>query len=239
MQVKMDYATLVQAQRPACDLERSPDSALWASDPEVLRAVHHPRAGIAIWTREPDPALVEALDPLDLSAAANLTCAICIRDPANLEAEIGSQLARAGYGPEASTLLATDALGLAKLLGELTGRPRLALRIESVSTDACRKLHADYVTYRLLTTYKGPGTQWVRSDAPDALEQMMPGWVGVLKGRLIQDPPSILHRSPPIDGTGERRLFLAIDPIDEQAPTPEGEGEAVECLALGPQTDAF
>jgi hypothetical protein len=39
------------------------------------------------------------------------------------------------------------------------------------------------------------------------------GAVGVFKGRLLLDPPTILHRSPPISATGERRLVLAIDPL--------------------------
>ena len=47
----------------------------------------------------------------------------------------------------------------------------------------------------------------------DLAAEVPTGAVGVFKGRLLLDPPTILHRSPPISATGERRLVLAIDPL--------------------------
>ena len=41
---------------------------------------------------------------------------------------------------------------------------------------------------------------------------MPTGAVAVFKGRMLLDPPTVLHRSPPITASGERRLLLAIDP---------------------------
>ena len=72
---------------------------------------------------------------------------------------------------------------------------------------------ADYVTLRLLCTYAGPGTQWCRAAAPDAIYEVPTGAVGVFKGRMLLDPPTVLHRSPPIAATGGQRLILVIDPI--------------------------
>jgi hypothetical protein len=39
------------------------------------------------------------------------------------------------------------------------------------------------------------------------------GEVGIFKGRLWAEEPSILHRSPPIAASGERRLLLVLDPL--------------------------
>ena len=39
----------------------------------------------------------------------------------------------------------------------------------------------------------------------------------LLRGTLWQERPrtGLLHRSPPIEGTGETRLVLVLDPIDD------------------------
>ncbi len=89
----------------------------------------------------------------------------------------------------------------------------MKLRLEVVETDACRRFHADFVTYRLLTTYCGAATQWVRSTQPETIETLRAGDVAIFNGRVLLEEPTILHRSPPIAGTGETRLLLVIDPV--------------------------
>jgi hypothetical protein len=42
---------------------------------------------------------------------------------------------------------------------------KLRITLRAVTTDRCRKFHADYVRYRLVTTYAGPGTHWVPDEA--------------------------------------------------------------------------
>ena len=89
----------------------------------------------------------------------------------------------------------------------------MAVRLDVVDTDACRRFHADYVPLRLLCTYVGPGTQWHRCDRADRVEQLAAGEVAIFKGRDALDPPVLLHRSPPISRTGERRLLLVLDRV--------------------------
>jgi hypothetical protein len=99
------------------------------------------------------------------------------------------------------------------------------LRLEIVTGDACHKFHADYVPLRLITSYSGPGSQWISNEdaaalaqgvSADQLEvrQILAGEVALFKGRLLTDSP-IIHRSPPIAGTGQRRLVLVINPAQE------------------------
>jgi len=104
----------------------------------------------------------------------------------------------------------------------------VAIRLEVIETNACRKFHADHVTARLICSYAGPGTQWI--DDRDAMalaggadpatltvRQVATGDVALFKGHDRSETP-IVHRSPPIAGTGTRRLVLVIDPARADQP---------------------
>jgi hypothetical protein len=121
--------------------------------------------------------------------------------------------------------LVADVADLARLAAPLMKTHAVDLRLEVISGDACRKFHADYVPLRLITSYAGPGSQWLSNDDAAALaggvaaeqlevRQLLAGEVALFKGRLLTDSP-IIHRSPPIAGTGQRRLVLVINPAQE------------------------
>ena len=122
--------------------------------------------------------------------------------------------------------LVHDVVDKAEFMAQLTGAPALRVRLEVVDDDHCRKFHVDDVRLRLVTTYRGPGTEWVAprlavklapgGDPPaHAIRHLGRGHVAVMRGRKGSTPeaPGILHRSPPIAGTGVVRLFLAIDEL--------------------------
>lgn len=183
------------------------DIVVLGHDRSSLDAIARPDAALAIWWRSLPDALRAALAFLDLDMVDDVSL-----DLAAGEA-IDGALADAGYADPIATLLAEDIGLLVRRHAALIGEDRLRLRLEVVETDACRRFHADFVTLRLLCSYVGPGTQWCRADAADAVCEVPTGAVAVFKGRLLLDPPTILHRSPPISATGERRLVLAIDPL--------------------------
>jgi hypothetical protein len=87
------------------------------------------------------------------------------------------------------------------------------VRFEGVATNACKKVHADYTDVRLITTYAGPGTDYSPHGEGDCcLERVPTGSVALFKGRTFHpDHPPCFHRSPPIEGTDQRRLVLVID----------------------------
>jgi hypothetical protein len=109
--------------------------------------------------------------------------------------------------------LATDIDELVRRFAVLTGKPTVRLRLETVEGDACRRFHADYTDLRLVTTYAGPGTDIRETPAEDApVTRIGPGDIALFKGKLFPgEPPVLLHRSPPIEGTGERRVVLVLD----------------------------
>ncbi|MGL5837558.1 MAG: DUF1826 domain-containing protein [Sphingorhabdus sp.] len=114
---------------------------------------------------------------------------------------------------ELPVALIADIQALAARFAELTGNSELRVRLEGVTTNACKKVHADYTDVRLITTYAGPGTDYAPHGDPECcLERMPAGWIGLFKGRLFGDGHEpCMHRSPPIEGSGEARLVLIID----------------------------
>ena len=64
----------------------------------------------------------------------------------------------------ARDFLRDDLTFLVREFGRVLGHPRLRVGLAVVRSDSCRKLHTDYVTLRMLCTYAGPGTEWLRND---------------------------------------------------------------------------
>lgn len=164
------------------------------------------------WTRINDrdcPIVIETRDvPIPDGDIAPLLAKapFALRAEGEVE-ELAAQLA----GIPAALVADIDAL--ANRFAELTGQSWLRVRVEGVTTNACKKVHADYTDVRLITTYVGPGTDYAsHGDGDCCLERVPTGAVALFKGRLFgagHDP--CLHRSPPIEGSGEARLVLVID----------------------------
>lgn len=97
--------------------------------------------------------------------------------------------------------------------------PEVGVRLEGITGNACTKVHADYTDVRLIQTYAGPGTDYApHGDADAPLERVPTGWIGLFKGRAYPRQSAsghapCLHRSPPIEGSGARRLVLLIDTV--------------------------
>lgn len=109
--------------------------------------------------------------------------------------------------------LAVAITGLATRFAALMRCDTVRIRLEGVTGNACRKVHADYTDLRLICTLAGPGTDYTLGDDPDApLLRVAPGVVALFKGHMFGPGHSAcLHRSPPIEGSGEGRLVLVID----------------------------
>ncbi len=119
--------------------------------------------------------------------------------------------------PERSAFIESIAT-LADRFATTLQAPWLLMRLEVVTGNACRRFHVDNVTARLVCTCRGTGTQYGQAEAgaePEVIHTVPQGQPILLRGmRWPTTPPSLLKpRSPPIEGTGEARLLLVLDPV--------------------------
>jgi hypothetical protein len=107
----------------------------------------------------------------------------------------------------------------------LLGAKRIGLRLRILEQAMCPRFHVDHVPLRLITSYAGAGSQWLREDAmsraslADAaaqqvseIEQVAVGAVALVKGEkwLGNEGRGLIHRSPPVPAN-TRRLLLTLD----------------------------
>ncbi|MEM7689454.1 MAG: DUF1826 domain-containing protein [Pseudomonadota bacterium] len=189
-------------------------TARLSESPQILAAIRKPDCNLAVWERATSPALGALVKAPreDVRFEARLS---------GLATRLENELDQAGYAAstERAALIA-DIVDLAQRYGAIMEESILSVRLAVVTTDSCRKFHADYVKARLITTYVGTGTQWIdgedaacvaRDEPPQRIQTLKAGDVGLFKGKMWTQSPAI-HRSPPIADTGETRLMLVLDP---------------------------
>ena len=98
--------------------------------------------------------------------------------------------------------------------------PYMLLRLDVISHNACSRFHIDALTARLMCTYRRTGTQYGLANAagdPETVHSVRTGAAIVLRGKrwLTKAKVDLVHRSPPIQGTGQTRLLLVLDPISD------------------------
>ena len=191
----------------------------FVSSPTALHQIRNPDTSLVVWQRSLAAELQADLSSLVLNEIDDL---IFVSELTELEATLADGLNGAGY-PDTPALRADIAM-LARHHAAITGDREVKIRLEIIETDACRKFHTDYVKVRTIITYLGQGTQWIEADASEQaglrgkpeVRQVAAGAVAVFKGRLWQNDPTVLHRSPPIGELNEKRLVLVIDPVSAE-----------------------
>ena len=120
-----------------------------------------------------------------------------------------------------------DVTWLVSAFACLLGAQRVGLRLRTLDKAMCPRFHVDHVPVRLLTTYAGVGSQWLKEGAmdrrrlaqpeaepvdPQVIQQFCCGDVGLLKGEKWHGNEGLgfIHRSPE-PAPGERRLILTLD----------------------------
>ncbi|MFM9381115.1 DUF1826 domain-containing protein [Pseudomonas sp. UV AK001] len=109
----------------------------------------------------------------------------------------------------------------------LLGARRIGLRLRVLDKAMCPRFHVDHVPVRLITTYAGIGSEWLREGEMDRqqlgkplaepqeksrIQQLVSGEVALLKGEKWHGNEGfgLIHRSPQ-PAPGERRLMLTLD----------------------------
>lgn len=185
---------------------------------DAFQAILEPTNAATIWSRSVSPALtswLDGLDPEDLPQGR----AVIHRDEINeTVTSFCEHLAPASGRPVQA--LIDDAAHLAEQFAEVMDAEYLRLKFNAVSSNSCKKFHKDWIKARLVCTYRGTGTQYgisVNGQDPVDISTLATGAPIILRGTLWPEQPDtgFVHRSPPIQGTGETRLLFVVDLIDD------------------------
>ncbi len=114
-----------------------------------------------------------------------------------------------GIAPQSA--LARDIAMLCDVFATVTGATTLGLRVDVTDRATCPKFHVDRVTLRLMTTYRGPATEWLEGETVrqarvhDVLFAKGESWPDLACGACI-------HRSPQ-PRAGQTRVLLTLDAL--------------------------
>ncbi|MBA4263661.1 MAG: hypothetical protein C0453_01140 [Comamonadaceae bacterium] len=192
--------------------------------PDVLHRITRPGSDMVVWQRSnamPWTAWLNAL-PSDALPVGRL-----MLQPAEALAAL-HETCKASGTPMGNMrdLFTFDVADLVGRFAAITGTDTVALRMDLITGNACRRWHRDCLPLRLICTYRGPSTLWVPpalaalalNHAEDELasqaSQLQTGDVALLKGcgwaEQTHDAGTV-HRSPRMEGTGLVRLVLVLD----------------------------
>ncbi|MFS2092482.1 DUF1826 domain-containing protein [Pseudomonas sp. Pseusp11] len=194
--------------------------------PKVLTGILDDGVNLALWQRQL-PAHIADFGRLLLSLNEPLAESLSL-EMANDDAEPNLHGLASGFSDlEGYEGFIADVSWLVSAFACLLGAQRIGLRLRVLDKAMCPRFHVDHVPVRLITTYAGAGSQWLKEGAmdrrqlgkPDAepqddslIQQITSGEVAMLKGEKWHGNEGfgLIHRSPQ-PAPGERRLILTLD----------------------------
>ncbi|MDS9468491.1 DUF1826 domain-containing protein [Paracoccus sp. MBLB3053] len=192
----------------------SSGSILQGREADILSRIAEPACGASIWQRRPLPEFQNWLDGLPATSLPDLRV---ILGAGAVESCVRAECDRVGMpASPMRDLLARDIAALGFIFAGIMASPMLRLRLQPVTTDACRRFHIDRVRARMLCTYRGTGTQLQLGPDAGPILELAARDVAILRGTLWPALSGVLHRSPPIAGSGKTRLLLVIDPVTDE-----------------------
>ncbi|MBC3496239.1 DUF1826 domain-containing protein [Pseudomonas kermanshahensis] len=204
------------------NLARSPVDIfqVFGDSPQVLTEVLQDGVNLAVWRRRL-PAQLEDFAQLVISLGQPLA------DQRVIDVDEQQMPALTGLLREAADLqgyesFVADVSWLVAAYTCLLGARRVGLRLRVLQGPMCPRFHVDHVPVRLLTSYAGPGSEWLKEGAVNrrGLQEDMPpvdniqclqaGEVALLKGEKWQgnEGAGLVHRSP---SGRQGRLLLSLD----------------------------
>jgi hypothetical protein len=221
----------------AASIEREPEQcrseasrAVCAKDAAVLAQIYQDEINIAVWQRQLEPGLVDAVTDL-LAHIPHEHHWKAVLGPGSTVAWLDQHL------PQFSgkILLLQDVAVLVDMFSCLFDLHEVGLRLAALDSAMCPRFHTDRTLCRLVTTYGGPGTEWLADNQVDRtrlgsgnaglqdaqsgvfrriedIQQLSAGEVGLLKGEAWagNEGAGLVHRSPTIM-QAQKRLLLTLD----------------------------
>ncbi|SFH88437.1 Protein of unknown function [Modicisalibacter xianhensis] len=201
----------------------------WAvgDEVEVLPRIFDDAINIAVMRRTLDTSLVA-----DIEAQCATQRAWQLAWLGHPDNGLREDLLRQLPAPDAAAALAEDILLLAQAVCDLFDTSMVGVRLRLLDAAMCPRFHCDNLPVRLITTYYGPGSEWLPETAvnraglgapnaekpepvidPDAIQRLTAGDIGLLKGSgwIGNEHRGLVHRSPVLQ-KGQKRLLLTMDP---------------------------
>lgn len=189
--------------------------------PAVLDNIHDDDINIAIYERD--------IQALTTEINALLEADVTLR--ASGDADKIMKMLTSAIDSDTYQLVLQDIDQLLRHFSAITRAASFRLLLTTVATDMCRKFHTDVNDLRMLCTYSGPGTLWLSSDNinlkalhtskkheeiaidQQKIQQAKTGAAIILKGAIYprENVQAVVHRSPTIEESGDKRLLLRID----------------------------
>lgn len=194
--------------------------------PRTLAKILDDGVNLAVWQRQL-PAHIADFGSLLLSLNDPLAESLVLELPSD-DTEPNLHGLASGFSDlEGYEGFIADISWLVSAFACLLGAKRVGLRLRVLDKAMCPRFHVDHVPVRLITTYCGIGSQWLKEGAMDRrhlgsaeaepqdnllIEQIASGEVALLKGEKWHGNEGfgLIHRSPQL-ASGERRLILTID----------------------------
>ncbi|WP_237885175.1 DUF1826 domain-containing protein [Pseudomonas sp. PGPR40] len=194
--------------------------------PKALTGILDDDVNLALWQRQL-PTHIADFGRLLLSLNEPLAESLSLEMPSD-DAEPNLHGLASGFSDlEGYEGFIADVSWLVSAFACLLGAQRIGLRLRVLDTAMCPRFHVDHVPVRLITTYAGIGSQWLKEGAMDRrqlgkpeaepqddsrIQQITSGEVALLKGEKWHGNEGfgLIHRSPQ-PAPGERRLILTLD----------------------------
>lgn len=205
----------------------APQHAAFDTDISVLPRIFEDSVNIAIFHR--------AL-PAEIAMSANAQCRTTrdwqyawLGSPTDALKE---DLYRKLPEPSAGEALIDDVVTIAEAIAYLFDTDTVGVRLRLLTAAMCPRFHCDNLPVRLVTTYTGPGSEWLPEYAidrtglgaptpdrpeivrdPNAIQRLQAGDIALIKGSGWEgcEERGLVHRSPSLE-QGQKRLLLTIDP---------------------------
>ena len=194
------------------------------STPETLTKILQDDTNLAVWQRQL-PLHISDFAQLLLSLNEPLAESLCLELPKEDAEPDLTGLASGFRDLEGYEGFIADLKWLVSAFACLLGAKRIGLRLRVLDKAMCPRFHVDHVPVRLITTYAGVGSQWLKDGTMDRqqlgqanaepqaqIQQLNSGDVALLKGEKWHGNEGfgLIHRSPQ-PAAGERRLILTLD----------------------------
>lgn len=182
------------------------------TSPTQLRITAWDQTAVAAFDRSAEDALLIERQPLPEIAAAMRNARVhdwrANVTAADIERKVAAGLAALDLD---CPTLAADIAAVARSFLAQFDAPAASLRVEVVDTNTCPKFHCDNIRVRVVTTYHGPGTEYVATATPDDIRGAPTGALLFLKGHKHPTHADAVHHRSPLVPHGEKRLCVVLD----------------------------